>query len=99
VVEAKGASERAREQQQASAAVLTALRHAGFNLDVLDVAVQREPFQSHGARAEAFAPGTRFAKERLWHVAIKFAEPVQGPVVLGDGRFLGFGVFAPFFLK
>lgn len=95
VAEAKNASERAHEQQQARMAVLTALRHAGFNLDVLDVVVQREPFQSHGARAEAFAPGTRFAKERLWHVAIQFGEPVQGPLVLGDGRFLGLGVFAP----
>lgn len=95
VAEAKGASERAREQQQARLAVLTALRHAGSNLDVVDVVVQREPFQSHGARAEAFAPNTRFSKERLWHVAITFVEPVQGPLVLGDGRFLGLGVFAP----
>jgi CRISPR-associated protein Csb2 len=74
---------------------LAALRHAGYNLDVLDIVVQREPFQSHGARAEAFAPGTRFTKERLWHVSLKFANPVQGPLVLGDGRFLGLGVFAP----
>jgi CRISPR-associated protein Csb2 len=96
VAEAKNASERAHEQQQARMAVLTALRHGGFNLDVLEVAVQREPFQSHGARAEAFAPSTRFPKERLWHVAITFADPVQGPLVLGDGRFLGLGLFAPF---
>lgn len=95
LAEPKDASERAHEQEQARVAVLTALRHAGFNLDVLDIVVQREPFQSHGARAEGFAPGTRFAKERLWHVAITFAESIQGPLVLGDGRFLGLGVFAP----
>lgn len=95
VAEAKTASERAREQQQARLAVLIALRHAGFNLDVLEVFVQREPLQSHGARAEAFAANTRFAKERLWHVGITFVEPIQGPLVLGDGRFLGLGVFAP----
>ena len=95
LAEAKGASERAHEQEQARVAVLTALRHAGLNLNVLDIVVQREPFQSHGTRAEGFAPGTRFAKERLWHVAITFAEPIQGPLVLGDGRFLGLGVFAP----
>jgi CRISPR-associated protein Csb2 len=95
VAEAKNASERAHEEHQARTAVLTALRHAGFTLDVLDVIVQREPFQGHGARAEAFAPSSRFAKERLWHVAIKFAEPIQGPLVLGDGRFLGLGVFVP----
>lgn len=93
--EAKSSSERAHEQHQARLAVLAALRHAGYNLDVLEIVVQREPFQSHGARAEAFAPRTRFAKERLWHVSLKFANPVQGPLVLGDGRFLGLGVFAP----
>lgn len=96
LAEAKTASERALEQERARAAVLTALRHAGLRLNVLEIVVQREPFQSHGARADGFAPGTRFAKERLWHVAIRFAEPVQGPLVLGDGRFLGLGVFAPY---
>jgi len=95
LAEAKNANERAHEQHQARLAVLAALRHSGFNLDVLDIIVQREPFQSHGARAEAFAHGSRFSKERLWHVTLKFAEPVQGPLVLGDGRFLGLGVFAP----
>lgn len=95
VEEAKNATERAHEQQQARTAVLTALRHAGIKADVLDIIVQREPFQTHGERAEAFAPGTRFAKERLWHVAIEFRKAVQGPLVVGDGRFLGLGVFAP----
>jgi CRISPR-associated protein Csb2 len=99
VVEAKGASERAHEQHLARLAVLTALRHAGVNAEVRDIIVQREPFQSHGERAEAFALGSRFSKERLWHVALTFAEPVQGPLVLGDGRFLGLGSFAPCFPK
>jgi CRISPR-associated protein Csb2 len=93
--EAKNATERAIEQQQARLAILTALRHAGVNGDALNIIVQREPFQAHGAKAEAFAPGTRFAKERLWHVALEFSEAVKGPLVVGDGRFLGLGVFAP----
>lgn len=96
LVEAKNASERGEEQHRARLAVLAALRHAGFNLDVLDITVQREPFQSNGARAEAFASSSRFSKERLWHVALTFAEAVQGPLVLGDGRFLGLGVLAPY---
>jgi CRISPR-associated protein Csb2 len=95
VAEAKGASERAHEQHLARLAVLTALRHAGVIAEVREIIVQREPFQGHGERAEAFAPGSRFSKERLWHVALKFAEPVRGPLVLGDGRFLGLGVLAP----
>jgi CRISPR-associated protein Csb2 len=46
-------------------------------------------------RAEPFAERTRFAKERLWHVDITFDRRVSGPLVLGDGRFLGLGVMAP----
>lgn len=34
-------------------------------------------------------------KHRLWHVEIAFAEPRAGPVVIGDGRYLGLGLMAP----
>lgn len=77
------------------AAVITALRHAGVRERPVRIHVQREPFEAKGARAERFAKGTRFAKERLWHVDIEFEGLVQGPLVLGDGRFLGLGVMAP----
>jgi CRISPR-associated protein Csb2 len=59
------------------------------------IRVQREPFRANGARVEAFAEGTRFAKERLWHVQITLGARVSGPVAIGDGRFLGLGVMAP----
>jgi CRISPR-associated protein Csb2 len=59
------------------------------------IRTQREPFDANGARVEAFAGGTRFAKERLWHVEVAFEAPVSGPLVIGDGRFLGLGVMAP----
>lgn len=55
----------------------------------------KEPFEAKGDRVEAFAPKTRFAKERLWHVEITFNAPIAGPLVIGDGRFLGLGVMAP----
>src|SRR5690606_31177279 len=59
------------------------------------VHVQREPFDHHGTRAERFAEGTRFAKEALWHVEFALDREIRGPLVLGDGRFLGLGVMAP----
>jgi hypothetical protein len=37
----------------------------------------------------------RFAKERLWHVEITLAEPAAGPLILGDGRYLGLGLMEP----
>jgi CRISPR-associated protein Csb2 len=93
--ETKNGHERAREQNIAATAVLQALRHVGIDAQVSTIRVQREPFDAKGARAEAFAAGTRFAKERLWHVEIVFAEPIAGPLLLGDGRYLGLGLMAP----
>jgi CRISPR-associated protein Csb2 len=59
------------------------------------IRLQREPFDGSGSRVEPFAAGTRFEKERLWHVEVAFGVPVEGPLLLGDGRFLGLGLMAP----
>lgn len=93
--EAKTGRERAEEQARAAAAVCQALRHARVRAGIEAIRVQREPFEGNGARVEDFAEGTRFPKERLWHVEIRFVEPMGGPLVIGDGRFLGLGVMAP----
>lgn len=93
--EAKSGPERVEEEKRASFAVQQALRHTGVRERPLSIRVQREPFEAKGARAEAFAPDTRFVKERLWHVEVQFREPVSGPLLIGDGRFLGLGVMAP----
>ena len=93
--EAKNGAERSAEELTAAAAVRQALRHARIEAPVEWLRVQREPFAARGARAELFASGTRFAKERLWHVEIAFALPVSGPMVIGDGRYLGLGLMAP----
>ena len=92
VGEAKGADERAIEETRAVAAVRQALRHAGVRAPIAEVRVQREPFDRRGERAESFAAGTRFPKEALWHVSVTFATPVAGPLLLGDGRYLGLGL-------
>ena len=93
--EAKPGRERLAEQHCAISAVVQALRHAGVVARPETIRAQREPFEGRGARAEAFAPGTRFAKERLWHVEIAFTEPTSGPLAIGDGRYLGLGLMAP----
>lgn len=93
--EAKGSAERLREHAAAEWAVQQALRHAGVDASVEAIRVQREPFEGKGLRAEAFAKGPRFAKERLWHVEVGFARPITGPVLVGDGRYLGLGLMAP----
>lgn len=76
-------------------ALRQALRHAEIRTAARITAVQREPFEAHGAPAGDFAAGTRFASARLWHASLEFAAPVEGPLLLGDGRFYGLGLFAP----
>jgi CRISPR-associated protein Csb2 len=95
LAQCKDAKERLGEEDQAAAAVRQALRHAGTVAQASGIRVQREPFAANGLRAEAFAAGTRFAKERLWHVEVGFPDPVAGPLAIGDGRYLGLGVMAP----
>jgi CRISPR-associated protein Csb2 len=93
--EVKRGTERAGEQQRAAIEVIQALRHAGLPTSVEAIRVQREPFESDGERVERFAPGTRFQKERLWHVELSFTEPLSGPLIVGDGRYYGLGLMAP----
>jgi CRISPR-associated protein Csb2 len=46
-------------------------------------------------KAVDFVPPPKFADRLRAHVWIRFAEPVQGPVLLGAGRFTGFGLCRP----
>jgi CRISPR-associated protein Csb2 len=93
--EVKDANERIAEEHRAVDAVAAALRHAGVRATAKRVRVQREPFEAKGSRAEAFAAGTRFAKDRLWHVEIELDRVFDGPLAIGDGRFVGLGIMAP----
>lgn len=93
--EAKDGAERARENATAESAVQQALHHAGIDTSAQAIRVQREPFEGKGRRAEAFAKGARFAKERLWHVEVAFAQAIRGPLLIGDGRYMGLGLMAP----
>jgi CRISPR-associated protein Csb2 len=94
-LEAKGGAERAGEQRSAAEAIVQALRHARVPAQAELIRVQREPFAANGQRVEAFSPGTRFAKECLWHAEITFRSPVAGPLIIGCGRFLGLGLMSP----
>ena len=86
---------RRMEHQHACTAVRQALRHLGERTRPEVVAVRREPFHAHGLRAESFVPGSRFPARSLWHVEIQFPAPVEGPLVIGNGRFCGLGLMAP----
>jgi CRISPR-associated protein Csb2 len=77
-----------------ASSVAAAARHAGLPYRGIAVRVQREPFRKRGALASKFAAG-RFPAGALHHVQITFPEPLGGPVLIGDGRWLGLGLMAP----
>ena len=89
------ASQRRRDENQAVGAVFQALRHAGVRARPTHVEVRRTPLQPRGQPAEAFGAGTRFPRRAMWHVELRFPTDVAGPLILGDGRFLGLGLMVP----
>ena len=88
-------AKRVADETKTSKAVIQALRHAGVVVPVESIRVQREPFDHNGARAEDFAMPERFAAPGLHHVEIGFTQVVRGPLVIGNGRYLGLGLMAP----
>jgi len=92
---AKSGSKRRAREELVAVAVAQALRHAGVRARLLSIKPQREPFQMNGALAQDFASGTRFVPARLWHVELTLDRKITGPLVIGDGRFLGLGVMMP----
>ncbi|TWT65089.1 type I-G CRISPR-associated protein Csb2 [Allorhodopirellula solitaria] len=91
----KGTAERRFEQENAASALRQALRHASVLARLTRLRLQKEPFTARGQRADDFAAGDRFSKHTLWHAQLEFEKPVSGPLLLGDGRFLGLGLLQP----
>lgn len=88
-------SQRLASESAQRDAVRQALRHAGIAETPISILVQREPFSERGLRAELFAHGARFPATVLRHVELRFAQARGGPLLLGNGRWLGLGLFAP----
>ena len=91
----KDAPQRNREEALARAALVQALRHVGIAEAPERIHVQREPLHRRGVPAKRFAAGTRFSTRTMWHAEIRFRTPIVGPLVVGDGRFCGLGLFQP----
>jgi CRISPR-associated protein Csb2 len=86
---------RIMREAAAAAALRQALRHAGITAAPEAIRLQQEPLAVRGRHARNFAHPPRFPAERLVHAELRFTAPQTGPLVIGDGRFLGLGLFAP----
>lgn len=81
--------------EQAEADVRRACSHVGLP-DPLSVVVSRGPLLDGTNPAHRYgAPAIGGRSKVLVHADLVFAEPVAGPIVLGAGRFRGFGLLAP----
>ena len=89
------AKHRTIEEQKAVRAVLDALRHADVHEKVDRIVVQRSATDRCEMNAQAFADHCRFERRTLWHVSFACHEGLEGPLVLGDGRYVGLGLMRP----
>lgn len=87
--------ERCRRGDEGVRALGRSLRHAGVDAALVEAEIRQEPFWDGGLAAREFATGTRFDPKSLWHAEFTLSRAVEGPLVLGNGRFLGLGLCAP----
>lgn len=81
-------------QARAAGALVQALRHAGVGAKPLAIRIQSEPFRGRGLLADQYG-GDRFDRQRMTHAEVHFDRPVAGPLLIGDGRWLGLGLMTP----
>lgn len=90
-------AKRRRAFDEAAVSVLQSLAHVGLpapiEVDVVRSAVM--PGSEKPSRFPRFPLESRKPQRVLVHVRLTFDAPVRGPVVIGSGRYLGMGLFAP----
>lgn len=81
----------------AEATIATACEHIGLPRPIHVVAMASAPLAG-GDKARAFPPyavGRPPIQRVLVHARLEFERPVEGPILLGAGRFRGLGLFRP----
>ncbi|MGD0498363.1 MAG: type I-U CRISPR-associated protein Csb2 [Bryobacteraceae bacterium] len=73
------------------------LRHIGLPAELVDtctITLTRSPLLPSTNRAEYYRPPGESAV--LIHARLEFAEPVRGPLIVGDRRYQGYGLLFPY---
>lgn len=76
-----------------------AFEHAGYSRELLaqtEIDWQRVGFWRGADLASRYLPPENLAHKPRYHVRVKFPHPIRGPIVIGAGRYRGFGLFAKF---
>jgi len=89
------AQRRARSWRNAEQSIIDACGHVGLPEPEAVQAMIAPPLTG-AERASAYPPFHQGGTARaLLHTKVTFREPVQGPLVLGSGRYLGLGLMRP----
>ncbi len=82
---------------EADEQVKLAFEQAGYSRDLLrdaDLSWRRVGFLAGTDLASRYLPPEKLMHKPRYHVRVRFPHPISGPVVVGAGRFRGFGLFA-----
>lgn len=91
---------RSRAWAAAESSVVAACGHIGLPNPIL-VEVSLDPFINGAREASRFPPfrqrgrDGRPIRRQLVHASITFEQPVEGPLMLGAGRYMGLGLMRP----
>jgi CRISPR-associated protein Csb2 len=86
-----------RKLAEWSALLRASLRHIGLPRDLVDtcsILLTPSPLLPGTLRAEQYRPPGESAI--LTHARLEFAEPVRGPLIVGDRRYRGYGLLFPY---
>jgi CRISPR-associated protein Csb2 len=92
-----------RRRCREEALTVRAVEHAGIDpLTIEMLRLRRDPFGPHQPRADARWQLPHDSEGRCWlagkarvHAEIVFATERRGPLIIGDGRYLGLGLMTP----
>lgn len=85
-----------RRQAELTSLLRTSLCHIRLPNELVascKISITSSPLLAATERAERYRPIVDSA--RFVHARLEFCRPVRGPLLLGDRRFAGFGLFAP----
>ena len=86
-----------RKLAEWAALLRASLRHIGLPEDLVatcSITLTPSPLVPNTNRAELYRPPGESAV--LTHARVEFAEPVRGPLIVGDRRYKGYGLFFPY---
>lgn len=83
------------KQVKAERLLITAIQQADLPLDAIDeLAMRKAPFWPGSEHPRHYFVPNYLRQFARWHAALRFREPVPGPLAVGSGRHVGLGVFA-----